>query len=192
MKTIQTISSTLGYTIDTYGQFDAGELLDADWGDNTEFDNVAFVADLANYCAEFITEACKDYAGFEISVVADGSYSPREYNFSTDEAELSVRFEADKLMEYILKNKPAFEQYLKDTFTSVSGFHSYVPDNWAEFYAELKELDGQVDSDRDWAVMLGWYLKRAVLTEEEYLDQMYEVVRECAYNHASNLKEEEA
>lgn len=187
MKTISTISSVLGYTIDTYSYFDPWEAIaDEDVGEDSEIDHVAYVADVANYCAEVLT---KEADKILLEVTCTGSHSPREYNFSTDEAELLIRLNSARLGRYIDAHLAEFNEYLRETFTSYDGFWSYVPNNWRDFKRQLR-AGGAIESDRNWAVMLGWYMRREVITEEQYVNAMYEQIGEAAYGNATNLVEE--
>jgi hypothetical protein len=191
MKIINTISDTIGYTIDTYTMFSASDAIaDDDWTDDTEIDSTAYVAELANHCAEILEWACNN-DNFKAKFTATSSYSPNYYNFSTDNAELLIEFDDAKVLAYIKRNLPKFKEYLKDTFTSYSGFMSFVPNNWPEFWAEVNGSEA-VAADRNWAIMLGWFMRESeILTEDDYIDAMNDHVSEAAYNHATNLTEEE-
>ena len=192
MKTINTISDTLGYTLDTYSTFSATKAIaEQDWADDTELDQAAYVADLANHQADLLNNYADDVAR---SFTCTGSYSPSEYNFATDNSELLIELDDYKLMDYINKHKPEFEQYLRDNFTSYDGFMSFVPNDWAEFSAELYTelyVEDKIKADRNWAIMLGWYMHRELLTDEEYTEEMYDGLSELAYGNAKNLAEQE-
>lgn len=189
---ITTISETLGYTIDTYSLFDPYEAIaEDDWTDDTEIDHEKYVRDLAEHQAEVLNSCIDRYAktasilkGFKCT----GSSSPREYNFATDSSELEIEFNSVNLMAYIKANMPEFEEYLKENFTSYDGFMSYVENDWAGFHNQLKNGDSY-DINRSWSIMIGWYMRRELLEEEEYRNDMYDGLSEIAYNNASNLAE---
>jgi hypothetical protein len=195
MRTINTVSETIGYTIDTYGQFEPDLWLDdseaGEYGEDWDFDHTAYVADLANYCAETIERACSfDFVKFKLKATATGSYSPREYNFATDNAELLIEFDDRRVLDYVKRHLPEFRQYLKDTFTSYDGFMSYVPNDWAEFLGQAMGQTGDdIDRDRNWAIMLGWYLRHSeILTLDDYFDAMNDHASEAAYNNVTDVK----
>jgi hypothetical protein len=191
MKTINTISDTIGYTIDSYTMFSPSDAIaDDDWTDDTEIDGAAYVAELANHCAEILERACSD-AKFKAKFTATGSYSPSYYNFSTDNAELLISFDDAKVLAYIYAHLVKFSDYLKENFTSYDGFSSFVPNNWTEFSRGFRTGD-TIEADRNWAIMLGWYMRESeILTLDDYIDAMNDHVSEAAYNHATNLAEEE-
>lgn len=188
MKTIDTVSGTLGYTLDTYGVFSASDAIeDEDWTDDTEFDHKQYVKDLAEHQVDILNNYTNDIVkSFKVT----GAYSPSYYNFSTDNSELQIELVGSKLLDYIKANLTEFKEYLNEEFTSRSGFSSFVPNNWTEFWYEANGSN-KVDSDRAWAIMLGWYMRRELLTEDEYINEMYENLHEIAYNNASNLAEVE-
>jgi hypothetical protein len=69
-----------------------------------------------------------DFLSTEFSFQFVEIWSPREYNYTTDKVFVDVHFEQtdfDKLVQYLHKNKEKFEQYVKETFTSCSGFISF-------------------------------------------------------------------
>lgn len=190
MKTINTISETLGYTIDTYGMFNPDGWLDDDpdlgeYGTDWDFDHTAYVASLSNFCAE-ILERHSGFAKFKATFTATSSYSPREYNFKTDNAELLIEFDDDKVLKHITTHQPEFDKYLKNTFTSYDGFMSFVANNWQEFVAEM--LETTEAHDRNWAIMLGWYMRREVLSEDDYIDEMNDNASEAAYNSVTDVE----
>jgi hypothetical protein len=188
--TINTISSVIGYTLDTYATFVWHEMLaDEDIDDATEVDQVAYVADLANYQAELLNDQTDDILK---RVTATGSNSPSYYNFSTDEAELMIEFNKTRLMNYASQHREEFNDYLRENFTNYDGFRSNVPNNWQQFFGEIKGDDVDDVVDRDLGVLLGWYLHREVLNNEDYLDEMVNNATDAAYDNAINLAEGEA
>jgi hypothetical protein len=61
--------------------------------------------------------------------------SPKEYNFSTDSIDVEIDVNIENLQKYIAENKQKFIEYLKEKYTSCSGFISrYSPDFdvWSE------------------------------------------------------------
>jgi hypothetical protein len=67
-------------------------------------------------------------------------WSPKEYNFSNDKIHIQIDFtknDFDTLIEYVQKNMTQFKEFLKDNFTSRSGFfsfHSNDVDVWLKEY----------------------------------------------------------
>ena len=62
-----------------------------------------------------------------------GKYvSPREYNFSTDRLDFTVKIDQRKMVKYLksLENNADYAQYLRDNYSSCDGFWSWTPDTW--------------------------------------------------------------
>lgn len=180
---VNSISDVIGYTLDTYSTFCWYEsIADEDMQEETEIDHEGYRQDLADL-QETVLNNYTD--GTVKSFKTTGSYSPREYNFSTDNSELEITVNYTNLKAYVVKHRADFESYLRETFTSYDGFMSYVANNWTDFFKEMSE--GDTEHNRNVAIMAGWYFKRECLTEEEYLQDMWEGAHEAAYNNATDL-----
>ncbi len=190
MKVSSIMLSTLFYTTDTYGTFSA-DYLDDSWFEESEFDGNGFMKDLANLHGEVINDVLP--CGGVKSVEVLGTTSPREYNFATDQVDLGIEVDLPKLREYITANESEFEAFVKEHFTSRSGFWSYTPDNLRDFYGAVEgtseEYDSEIDRDKCVAIMAGWYLSREALTEEEYLDQMFDKVSDIMWDNFAQFTE---
>lgn len=80
-----------------------------------------------------------------IDVVLPGSkveatkmYHPRQYNYGGDELEFKVSFVPDnyKQLEKEVTSNPEFKNFLKENYSSHSGFISSMADNLDEFYQQ--------------------------------------------------------
>jgi hypothetical protein len=67
------------------------------------------------------------------------SYSPREYNFSTDTLDFDITVSKKDLYKALeeLKGSLDFEKYLRDNFTSYDGFMSFTPNSYQDLYNEI-------------------------------------------------------
>lgn len=72
------------------------------------------------------------------SVKATKMYHPKYYNYGGDELEFTVTFDPAKYNELEEKTvaDPEFKNYLKEHYSSYSGFISYLADNLDEFYQQ--------------------------------------------------------
>jgi len=62
-------------------------------------------------------------------------YNPKEYNFANDSINCIITPEIDNIKKFIYDHKELFIQYLKDNYTSYSGFMPYY-DNDFEIWEE--------------------------------------------------------
>ena len=109
--------------------------------DHANFDYKKFHNDYSISAVETIG---KELTGYIKSVTFEGLYSPREYNFSTDEIQVIYEISEDnkkKILEFILDNLVDFEQYIKENFTNRSGFSSFYSNDFHEWLNNFKQWD---------------------------------------------------
>jgi len=51
--------------------------------------------------------------------------SPREYNFSSDEINVRVEYDFNKIVQYLVKHKEKFSKYIEKKNKSCDGFMAY-------------------------------------------------------------------
>ena len=69
--------------------------------------------------------------------------SPAYYNYTNDSIDIEIEAECKeiaKIREYIATHKWEFEQYLKENYTSKSGFNSYYSNRYDDWVAETKDF----------------------------------------------------
>ncbi len=81
------------------------------------------------------------------SIHFTGSFSPREYNFRTDELDftLEINKEAFDWIVRELKNSEGFEKFLNDNYTSYDGFMSFTPNTYSELVLEIQQHGNEYD-----------------------------------------------
>lgn len=141
--------------IEDYG--DAGRNLacfgDFDWDGYKE----VVQSHAADIIDEYAMPILNDYGIAAIKVV--GIYSPREYNFTTDELNFDVYLSEDfdaKFAENMkrFRKNPSLQKYIEDHWWSRSGFLSFMP----------KSMD-EIASFEDDVRSLACYMTFALLTE---------------------------
>lgn len=106
---------------------------------------------------EYAMPIFKEYGVAAIKVT--GIYSPREYNFTTDELDFEV-YLTDDFMEKFKENmqrfrtNPSLQKYIEDHWWSRDGFISFMPQS-------MSEIESFEDEER----CLACYLTFALLTE---------------------------
>jgi hypothetical protein len=63
------------------------------------------------------------------------TYSPREYNFSTDELDFEADVNMAELLRTVksLEDNAKFQEFLHEHYTSYDGFMSFTPNNYRDF-----------------------------------------------------------
>ena len=84
---------------------------------------------------------------FIIDLDFKGFYSPREYDFKTDELDIDFSIDEFKLVRLAdsLKNDGDFNKYLRDRYSSYDGFMSFTPNNYKEFAKQIKTMGYESD-----------------------------------------------
>ena len=127
-------------------------------------------------------EACVDSLNDELyshDVIANMDYagmsSPRYYNYDTDRVLIDIDYNFIKLVKYCKHtNRDKFNQYLKDNYTSYSGYISFVENSAGKFF-----LKDWFNSHKNMAiqVMIEFYLTNEI-DLDAHLQNMYEACQE--------------
>jgi hypothetical protein len=100
-----------------------------------------FIFDYADYNQQVIKGIASylesnELKPFVTDIKIEGLRSPKEYNFSNDSADIMVtlsKANEKAILKYLTDNKDKFAQYLKDHYTSCSGFWSSYPNTIDEY-----------------------------------------------------------
>lgn len=170
------------YTIDTYSTFTSDsdeemiiENYREDTGRDIEYDNIewnydhkGFVQNLAEKWCELLNENITDDVIQKIELVGK-AYSPREYNFRTDNCETAFTVDYDALKAYIDANKEAYD---RDHIKSEDGFmwfgseeetmlHYYLHTVSKKNYSEWDYMNDVLDDDQaTWYNFIDHQLKK--------------------------------
>lgn len=110
-------------------------------------------------------------------------HSPKFYNFETDKVEIEIDCDWQHILdEARIKNRNAFNEYLRENFTSYDGFVSFVPNNAGEFFAKLDE-----DFEKLSQVVLEFYLLNH-LDRELYRERLYEIATNTIWQYIEVFK----
>lgn len=156
--------------VDLYSLYSSG------WFDNLVLDddsNAKFDEIIQDIAPRFIKETLQDILP-SVEIYATGVYHPREYNYGGDELEFDLVVNANEynaLKEKALSSD-MFETYLKDNYSSRSGFISSMPDDIDEF--------NNADEWKQMVQVIMFALKDTALTDvnEAYLNDFSEAVNQ--------------
>ena len=90
-------------------------------------------------------------------------HSPKFYNFETDRVACNITFEPESALDYTRKHYPAFSRYVRESFTTRSGFISFMSNNPADW------LDPADWDDRHPGVILEFILRNEIPDAETTL-----------------------
>ena len=112
-----------------YSEYNADQFWD-------NFDNDKYKAKIQELAADFLTYEIDENF---VKIEAGELYSPKYYNFDTDNVELIVEFDKVKILNNVFKDVNAFDSFLKENYSSYDGFCSFTANNFDEWYIDYKD-----------------------------------------------------
>ena len=106
------------------------------------FDNNKYVKHIENLAGSFLNGTIESN-GIEVKIKCGSIYSPKYYNYSNDEIDLTVTFNKTKVLNFAKKNKEQFNSFLKDNYSSYDGFSSHTANNFNEWLTDFKDNESQ-------------------------------------------------
>lgn len=99
------------------------------------FDNRGYEDDVAKrLCALF----AKEFPKFIKSIEFEEVWSPKEYNFKNDSINCTMQLKINALRDYVRAHPIAFDEYLKQHFTSCDGFISFYSNDAEVWYQKMR------------------------------------------------------
>lgn len=151
-KTLNTQITFTPYTIDTYNVFTFDRVDNAFIEDDRtyddyewEYNHAGYVQALADNWEVLMQKNILD--DVILGVTLDGkAYSPREYNYTTDNAQVVFTINYDALLAYIEKNKEAYD---RDHIRDYDGFWwlGDEDDTMLHYYLHTKTLETYPESE---------------------------------------------
>ena len=86
------------------------------------------------------TQIVKDLeVNFIKSIHFTGFWSPREYNFATDQLDFTLEIDRELMLKELAKliDSKDFKQFLKDNYSSRDGFMSFTANNYQDLYQDI-------------------------------------------------------
>lgn len=97
------------------------------------------------YVKQIILPELKDKTECIIGLEVTGLYSPKSYNYGSDELDFNLTINKREIITEVatMANNYEFEEYLKENYSSRDGFMSTMPDNLEEFDEELTKSENE-------------------------------------------------
>lgn len=100
------------------------------------FDNEKYIKEIQHQADNFLIGEI-EAEGITIKIEVGELYSPRFYNFATDQVELTVDYDKDEFLNFAKENKEQFNSFLKDNYSSYDGFSSSTANNYSEWLEDF-------------------------------------------------------
>lgn len=148
--------------------------------DDIEWDNEDYQDRVSKSCIGSIENYLK-HDGFDIEIIFNGVYSPREYNFSNDIINCTYQITNDsfnELLEYAKTNLSDFEEFLDENYSSYSGFISFYSTEVEKWFNEYLKDENTTDFENTFVGLLNFYLQNEGYTVYDMFDDCSD---ECTY-----------
>lgn len=111
--------------------------------DDYEFDYNGYYLSVAKGCVDAIEDKLVDLFNLsakDIKIIFEEIHSPKFYNFETDAIYVKYKLTSEAIKAinaYLLENEDAFATYIKERYTSRSGFNSWHSNNHKDWFKEI-------------------------------------------------------
>jgi hypothetical protein len=105
----------------------------------SNFQNDKYKKRIQELSSEFLDGKIDNDEGIEITIKCKEIYSPKEYNFGTDEIVMDVTYSKMKILQVVKKDYENFDKFLKDNYTSYDGFMSFTSNNFDDWLVDFEE-----------------------------------------------------
>lgn len=101
-----------------------------------KFDNEKYTKEVQHNADSFLTGEI-EAEGITIKIEVGELYSPRFYNFATDQVELTVDYDKGLILNFARENKETLSGFLKEHYSSYDGFSSATANNYSEWLEDF-------------------------------------------------------
>lgn len=134
------------------------------------FNNDLYIKEVQKIASSFLN-GLQSANNIDIEIKCGVIYSPKFYNFATDNLEFYVKFDKRKVLKFAKDNKDTFNQFLKDNYSSRDGFHSFTANNFNYWLDDFK-----INNVQSIGAILTFIFK------DEFEDLQNDFVTECYEN----------
>ena len=149
-----------------------------------------FTSEVSKKAADLLHESIVFDNSIIQSIDFEGLSSPKYYNFETDRLILKVKLDQRKLELFCFRQeKNAFDQYLKENFTSYDGFFSFIANNVNAFKDQYID-EGKKDRTLD--IMIEFYILKQFErweNKDSYLMDLAEASNEILFNYMEAVEQ---
>jgi hypothetical protein len=109
----------------------------------SNFQNDKYKKRIGELAGEFLNGKIDNDNGIEITIKCKEVYSPKEYNFATDEIVMDITYSKMRILQVVKKDHENFNQFLKDNYTSYDGFMSFTSNNYDDWLVDFEENEAR-------------------------------------------------
>lgn len=103
------------------------------------FDNQKYIQTVQSLASDYLDGEIINENGDKVAIECGEIYSPKYYNFATDEIEFTVTYNKADILKSATKDKENFNKFLKEKYSSYDGFYSFTSNNFEEWEIDFLE-----------------------------------------------------
>lgn len=110
-----------------------------------KFDNNLYVQHVQDLAVEYIEDLEADLQDLlpSLKIKAGEIYSPKYYNFATDNIDLEVELDLAEVLAIVSEERDSFDDFLRANYSSYDGFLSHTANNYNEWLKDVLEENEQ-------------------------------------------------
>ena len=169
------------YEIETINDVRKNAFLDRIEDDSIEFDYQQYYENVAKECCDFLGDNLARL-GFVSKITKEAIVSPREYNFRNDSINIVVEMNLKnrkEIQKYIFAHRKEFQAYLKERYTSCSGFISSYSNLFVDWSDETGKFYKFDNPDHYLGAVLQFICEQEKIDEESMYYAAVETRVEC-------------
>jgi hypothetical protein len=112
--------------------------------DDFEWNYSTYHKEVAEKCTSVIEDLLKEN-NIVSSIKFEDIHSPRQYNFSNDSINVEITVDSKEVYKFVSEHLEEFESYIKEHFTSYSGFISFFSNNHLDWLQQIAKWEFEKD-----------------------------------------------
>jgi hypothetical protein len=121
-------------------------------------------------CEHIIHELNLELSDFSLKMRFQSISSPSFYNFSNDSCNVILDIDEQAVSKYIYENQSAFEDYIKEKYTSYDGFWSSHSNQFKDWEEDTKKFKNYSENDHCLGALLQFICENEGLSEMDFRD----------------------
>ena len=101
-----------------------------------KFDNEKYTKEIQHQADNLLSGEI-EAEGITIKIEVGELYSPRFYNYETDQVKLTVDYDKGLILNFARENREGFNSFLKEHYSSYDGFSSSTANNYLEWFEDF-------------------------------------------------------
>lgn len=109
--------------------------------DDCNFDYKTYQNEISENCCSVIEDKLTEFLGVKCTIEFEVLVSPKFYNFTNDSINCTINVDKKIVLKTLIDNSESFKEYIKDKYTSRSGFMSFYSNDADDWIDDFKKDD---------------------------------------------------